>query len=307
MSRVACIGAGNVGRAWAVVFARAGHEVALYDADPGVVTGQALPLAARTIRDLHDAGLIADDPASVERRIRPAASIAEAVAGVAFLQESVREDLAVKQAVFEEVGQLAPPGAILASSTSAISGSSFLGGLPGPERCLVAHPVNPPSVIPLVELCGTRWTTPKTLEDARAFMAAAGMKPVTLLREIDGFLLNRLQFCLVAEALHLVGEGYCTPEDIDTVMTEGLARRWAFIGPFEVAHLNATQGFQGFFDNLGAMARRLGADARTDYAWSPELITAIHARLAARTPVTAITDRQQWRDRTIMRRRALDQ
>lgn len=208
MSRVACIGAGNVGRAWAVVFARAGHEVALYDADLSVVTGQALPLAARTIRDLHDAGLIADDPASVERRIRPAASIAEAVAGVAFLQESVREDLAVKQAVFEKIGQSAPPGAILASSTSAISGSSFLGSLPGPERCLVAHPVNPPSVIPLVELCGTRWTTPKTLEDACAFMAAAGMKPVTLLREIDGFLLNRLQFCLVAEALHLVGEGY---------------------------------------------------------------------------------------------------
>lgn len=108
------------------------------------------------------------------------------------------------------------PEAILASSTSAIPGSEFLGGFPNPERALVVHSVNPPSLIPLVELCGTGWTSPKTIAAARQMMADAGMRPIVLRKEIDGFILNRLQFTLVAEALHLVGEGYCTRPRIST-------------------------------------------------------------------------------------------
>ena len=133
------------------------------------------------------------------------------------------------------------------------------------------------------------------------------MKPVTVLKEIDGFLLNRLQFTLVAEALHLVGEGYCSAEDIDTVMTQGLALRWASIGPFETMHLNATEGFAGFAKNLGAMMRRLGADARTDYDWSPELIASIHAELVKETPVADIPERQAWRNGRIMATRKLQE
>ena len=141
----------------------------------------------------------------------------------------------------------------------------------------------------------------------RTLMDDAGMKPVTVLKEIDGFLLNRLQFTLVAEALHLVGEGYCSAEDIDTVMTQGLALRWASIGPFETMHLNATEGFAGFAKNLGAMMRRLGADARTDYDWSPELIASIHAELVKETPVADIPERQAWRNGRIMATRKLQE
>jgi 3-hydroxyacyl-CoA dehydrogenase len=108
------------------------------------------------------------------------------------------------------------------------------------------------------------------------------MKPIVLNKEVDGFILNRLQYTLVAEALHLVGEGYCRAEDIDRVVTDGLALRWAFIGPFTVAHLNASDGLQGFVERLGPMMRRMGADARTDYDWTTEQIAEIHAELAAR-------------------------
>lgn len=300
MSRYACIGAGLVGRAWAVVFARAGHEVALYDALDTEVAARALPLARQTVDLLARHGLLDESVDAVMSRIIPATSIAEAVTGAAYVQESVKEDVGIKRQVFTEIAAAAPLDAILASSTSALPGSDFLGHIANPERALVVHPVNPPSLIPLVELCGTRWTSPATIATVRDLMTAAGMRPIVLKKEIDGFILNRLQFTLVAEALHLVGEGYCTPEDIDAVLTDGLALRWASIGPFETAHLNAADGLQGFVNRLGPMMKRLGADARTDYDWTPEQIASAHAALAERIPVDQIADRAAWRDARIL-------
>jgi 3-hydroxyacyl-CoA dehydrogenase len=249
--------------------------------------------------------MIREPAEAVAARISAAATIEAAVAGAGYVQESVREDVEVKRQVFAAIAAAAPPQAILASSTSAIPGSDFLSEIAGPERALVAHPVNPPSLIPLVELCATRHTSAAVLAAVRSLMTEAGMKPVTVLKEIDGFLLNRLQFTLVAEAMHLVGEGYCSVEDIDTVMTQGLALRWASIGPFEVAHLNAPDGFMGFVNRLGAMMRRLGANARTDYDWSPELTERIHAELAERVPIEQIPDRQAWRNERIIALRKL--
>lgn len=133
------------------------------------------------------------------------------------------------------------------------------------------------------------------------------MAPVTVLKEIDGFLLNRLQFALVTEALHLVGEGYCSASDINTVMTQGLALRWASMGPFEVMHLNAAGGVKGFAQNLGAMMRRLGADARTGYDWTQEQIERIHAEMAERIPMDKLPERQTWRDRRILATRKMQQ
>jgi L-gulonate 3-dehydrogenase len=305
MSKVACIGAGTVGRAWAVVFARAGHEVALYDALPGEVEGRALSGARRTLELLDEYGMLDEPVGAVFARLHPAASIADAVAGASYVQESVREDLETKRIVFSEIAAAALPDAILASSTSAIPGSDFLGHIEAPGRALVVHPVNPPAFIPLVELCGTSWTTPETVAATRQFMTDAGMRPITLNKEIEGFILNRLQFTLVAEALHLVGEGYCSPEDIDAVLTDGLALRWASIGPFEVAHLNAPDGLQGFVDRLGPMMKRLGQLARTDYDWTPTQVERTHAALTSRIPIDDIANRQSWRDRRILALRRL--
>ncbi|MFK7830456.1 MAG: 3-hydroxyacyl-CoA dehydrogenase [Congregibacter sp.] len=296
--KVACIGVGNVGRAWAIVFARAGFEVSLYDVADGAVT-QALALVHRNAVDLEAAGLV-DSAAALTARIHPAHSLADALAGVRHAQESVREDPQIKAAVFLELAAVAPESATLASSTSAIPGSAFLEHVPCRERCIVAHPVNPPSLIPLVELCPAPWTSPDTIESVRTLMREVGQHPILLKKEIPGFLLNRLQYTLVAEALHLVGEGYCEPEDIDAVLTHGLALRWMLMGPFQVAHLNAAGGFSGFVEQLGEMMRTVGKDARTDYQWDDTLIEQIHERLAASTPVSEIPDRQLERDRNIM-------
>lgn len=303
--RIACIGAGTVGHAWAVVFARAGYEVALYDVQPGQVHDSALPGARKTLTLLDEAGVIDEPVEAIISRIRAAASLADAVADAIYVQESVREDVTVKRTVFADIAAHAPADAILASSTSAIRGSEFLAGIARPERALVAHPVNPPSLIPLVELCGTGMTSAATLSAAQRLLDDAGMKPIVLNKEIDGFILNRLQYTLVAEALHLVGEGYCSAEDIDRVMTEGLALRWAFFGPFAVAHLNAVDGFAGFVDRLGLMMRRMGNDARTDYEWTDQQIARIHADVAKSLPVEDLAKHQLERDRRILALRRL--
>ncbi|MFC0281109.1 3-hydroxyacyl-CoA dehydrogenase [Falsigemmobacter intermedius] len=299
MARTACIGTGNVGRAWAVVFARAGHEVVLYDQDPAQVAA-ALPLIKVTLQQLHSEGLLEDGVDEILSRIRGCVTLAEAVGDAHHIQESVREDVEIKRAVASAIADLAPADAVIASSTSALPGSTFLTHIAQPERALVAHPVNPPSLIPLVELCTTGITSAEVMARTKAFMESLAMKPVVLNKEIDGFLLNRLQYTLVAEALHLVGEGYCSAADIDRVMTEGLALRWLSIGPFATAHLNATQGFAGFVAQLGPMMRKMGASAKTDYDWPQSLADEIHAEMAESFPVKDIAAWQAWRDKRIL-------
>jgi 3-hydroxyacyl-CoA dehydrogenase len=305
MAQIACIGVGLVGAAWAAVMARAGHDVRLYDEDKDRLLETALPSIRATLESLATAE---ENPEPVDRvagQITVAGSLSEAVADVAHVQESVREDVEIKRRVALAISEAAPAEAIIASSTSALPGSTFLTEIRTPRRALVAHPVNPPSHISLVELCGTGLTTPETLSRAEEFYQGLGMSPVRLEKEIDGFLLNRLQYTLVAEALHLVAEGYASPEDIDRVLTEGLAPRWAFIGPFMTAHLNARDGFRGFVDQLGPMMRRMGEDARTDYPWGDDTVERIHSAMAARVPNDQIPAAQLKRNARLLELRAL--
>lgn len=256
---VAIVGSGLIGCAWAAIFARAGWRVRL--TDPHRPTLDAAP--QRIADELHALARhgLCDDPNSAAARISVAASLADAVAGVAFVQENGPEKLDDKIAIFAELDQLAPPDAILASSTSAIVASRFTENLPGRARCLVGHPVNPPHLVPLVELCGAPWTSAETIARARDIYTAIGQVPVTINREINGFVLNRLQGALLAEAFRLVGEGYISAEDLDHTVKDGLGLRWSFLGPLETIELNAPGGipdycarYTGFYKDLAATA-----------------------------------------------------
>lgn len=256
---VAIVGVGLIGRAWAAIFARAGWNVRL--TDPHAPT---LEFAPGLIRDeLHALAAhgLADDPDGAYARVSIASSLAEAVKDVAFVQENGPEDVARKIAIYTELDRLAPPDAILASSTSAIVASRFTEALPGRARCLVGHPVNPPHLVPLVELCGAPWTAPETIARARAIYQSIGQVPITVNREINGFILNRLQGALLAEAFRLVGEGYVSADDLDHTVKDGLGLRWSFLGPLETIELNAPGGipdycarYTGFYKELAASA-----------------------------------------------------
>lgn len=293
--KVACIGMGNVGRSWAIVFARAGYKVAVWDISRANAE-RSLSLAADTLKLLEPSAEAAD---AVLRRISIEADLAAAVEGAAWVQESAAEAEDIKRSLFAEIDSAADPAAILASSTSAIPGSRFMQGLPGAARCLIAHPVNPPHLIPLVELCGTPETSDVTIKSARAFMTGVGQRPILLKREIEGFVLNRLQWALMSEALHLVGEGYCSAEDVDLVMTSGLARRWALFGPLAVAHLNASAGIEGYFDVLSEAFGRVQKSLRTDYPVTPELVLGIHGDMIEQMPQESIPEFQKLRDKRV--------
>ncbi|HLX13576.1 MAG TPA: 3-hydroxyacyl-CoA dehydrogenase [Bradyrhizobium sp.] len=256
---VAIVGAGLIGRAWAAIFARAGWNVRL--TDPHIPTLKAAP---RLIRDelyaLARHGL-AGDPDGAVARVSAAGNLEEAVRDAEFVQENGPEKVEDKSVIFAQLDKLAPRGALLVSSTSAISASRFTEALPGRERCLVGHPVNPPHLVPLVELCGAPWTSPEAIDRARTIFREIGQVPVTINREINGFVLNRLQGALLAETFRLVGEGYISTEDLDHTVKDGLGLRWSFLGPFETIELNAPGGipdycarYTGFYKELAAAA-----------------------------------------------------
>jgi L-gulonate 3-dehydrogenase len=229
--QVAIVGAGLIGRAWAAIFARAGWNVRLTDPHEPTLQG-AIELIRNELHALARHGLT-DDPDAAAARLSVAPSLKAAVDGVEFVQENGPELVEQKKSIFAELDRLAPPAAVLASSTSAITASRFTEGLAGRSRCLIGHPVNPPHLVPLVELCGAPWTSPETIDRAREVYRDIGQVPVTVKREINGFVLNRLQGALLAEAFRLVGEGYISAEDLDHTVKDGLGLRWSFLGPLE--------------------------------------------------------------------------
>jgi len=302
MSRVAVIGAGLIGRAWAMVFARAGWDVALYDAIPGVAQSGLGPIADG-LRGLAEHGLAAD-PSAAAARVRAAADLADALAGASFVQENVPETAEAKRAIFAELDRLAAPEAILASSTSAIVASAFTENLAGRHRCLVAHPVNPPHLVPLVELCGSPWTAPETVAKAKAVYEAIGQVPVVVRREIDGFVLNRLQGALLAEAFRLVGDGVVSPQDLDKTLKDGLGLRWSFMGPFETIELNAPGGIADYCARYTGFYRRLQAHPAGPEVYANDNVARILNQWGEAPDPDRLAARTRWRDQRLAALRA---
>jgi len=298
MEKIAIIGAGMIGRAWAVVFARAGRTVALYDTDPGIVEAARSAIAAAA-RDLADFGLIDEAPETVAARVKPAATIAVALDGAGYAQENAPEDLTVKRALYSELDATAAPDAMIGSSTSGIPTSAYAAHLPGRDRCLVAHPVNPPSVVPLVELAPAPWTDPDVVKRTRNLMVAVGQEPIVVRKEISGFILNRLQGALLNEAMRLVADGYVSTEDLDKTVKYGLGLRWSFMGPMETIDLNAPGGVPDYASRYGSIYCEVARE--TDpRKWDKALYGQAAADRRAALPIEAHVERQAWRDRRLM-------
>ncbi|OZI35055.1 3-hydroxyacyl-CoA dehydrogenase [Bordetella genomosp. 10] len=298
MGIAAIIGCGLIGQGWAIVFARAGWSVRMYDSDPAKA-GEGRMLVARQLRTLRDHGL-SGDPDAILARVALADTLETALAGVDYVQENSPEDLAVKQALFAQLDALAPATAILASSTSSIRASLFSREVPGQARCLVAHPVNPPYLVPVVEVCGAPWTAPETIAHCVAIMREVGQKPVVVRREIEGFILNRLQGALLQEALRLAEAGYASVEDIDATVKDGLGLRWAFMGPFETIDLNAPGGIADYCARYNGMYRSIGASQTGEPAWQGPAVQDLEAQRRERLPAADLHARRFWRDERLM-------
>jgi 3-hydroxyacyl-CoA dehydrogenase len=297
MSRIAVVGAGLIGRAWAIVFARAGFGVALWDGSETALAASVGTIGDR-LDDLARIGLVAD-PAAALRRIRPEPLLRDTLAGTGYVQENLPETVETKQAIYAQLDELTPEDAILASSTSSIPASAFTERLKGRARCLVAHPVNPPYLIPVVELCGAPWTAPETVARARALLEQAGQVPVTVRREVHGFILNRLQGALLNEAFRLVEDGYVTPDDLDKTIAHGLGLRWSFMGPFETIDLNAPGGVRDYCERYGPLYYEMARQQADPRRWS-RVVETVESERSKALPRDRLAERQVWRDRRLM-------
>jgi 3-hydroxyacyl-CoA dehydrogenase len=298
MTQIAVVGAGLIGRAWAIVFARARFTVALWDPVPQAVSS-ARNFIAERLPELHEAGLLKDDPLAVYERIRPAGSLEEALRDAEHVQENGPERVADKQRIFMELDLRSPAGATIASSSSGIPASAFTEGLSGRARCLVAHPVNPPYLVPVVEICPAPWTEPAMVERTRALMARAGQVPATVRKELDGFALNRLQGALLAEAFRLLANDVISPADLDALVKHGLGLRWSFMGPLETIDLNAPAGLSDYCQRYGPLYEKM-QQQMTPMAWYQELVDWLQQARRAELPANLHGVRQEWRDRRLM-------
>ncbi|WP_344444003.1 3-hydroxyacyl-CoA dehydrogenase NAD-binding domain-containing protein [Herbiconiux moechotypicola] len=321
---VGVLGAGSIGVAFAVLFARAGMRVRVWDAFPEVFERAAADLGDRlALLDRH--GMLGGAPASVAARVTFHADLADALDGAALVQECAPERVDLKRELFARVLESAPADAVLASSSSALTPSTIAGlptgAMPTPStvataeatpttagavgelarRLIVGHPGNPPYLLPVIEVVPSPATDPDVVDRASALYRRAGLRPVLVRREVEGFLFNRLQGAVLREAYALVRDGVASVEDIDEVVRSGLGRRWAFIGPFETVDLNTRGGVESHAAKMGPAYERMGAERGQHDPWTPELVAEVAAQRREALPLDEWDARVRWRDETLLR------
>jgi 3-hydroxyacyl-CoA dehydrogenase len=267
IERIAIVGAGTIGLGWAVVFSRAGFQVTVSDSDQGQL--DRFRDRARSELELcatESAGVQGVDVDASVKRIKCEADLSTAVADADYVQECTPEQLALKQEVFRALNDATRPDAILASSASALPPDDIFARIRqgGRHRCLVAHPTNPPHVVPLVEIVAGSETLPMFIGATRALLDEVGQTPILCRKPAYGFVLNRLQMALFREALHLARDGVASVADIDRTVSEGLGLRWALLGPYGVEATNAAgvrDDLEKFGDFMVSVWRELNTAA----------------------------------------------
>ena len=229
---IAIVGGGLMGHGIAQVFARAGHTVHVHDPSPAILA----TLHERIRRNLIDLG----QDAAVADRVTAHDALAAAVHRAAVVFEAGPENLELKQQIFAAIEAAAPRNAILASNTSVIPITRIMSALRYGERALGTHWWNPPYLVPLVEVIRTPLTATSTVDSMTALLKGAGKTPVTVEKDVPGFVGNRLQHALWREAIALVAEGVCDATTVDTVVKASFGRRLAVLGPLENADLVGT-------------------------------------------------------------------
>jgi 3-hydroxyacyl-CoA dehydrogenase len=252
IKKISCIGTGLIGRSWATLFAAKGYPVVLMDSSEAALKS-ALEGIKSNVEFLIDKAMLKEDEAKTcIKRIQTATTIADAVSSADYVQESTPENYDTKKAVFKEMDSFAPDRTILASSSSGLFMTEIQKATNKPQRCIIVHPWNPPLLIPLVELVPGNKTSSETVDMTRRFMESIGKIPVTVKKEVPGYVGNRLQSALWREAIDLVDKGVASVEDVDKAISAGPGLRWALMGPHMVLHLGGGPGGMKYYiEHLG--------------------------------------------------------
>jgi L-gulonate 3-dehydrogenase len=293
---VTILGAGSIGLSFAAVFADAGFSVTICDPDPARRAQAEAGLAVQ-----RDAIALAGLQRGEAGQVAIAADGDLVLGKAALVIECGPEDLEIKRAIFADLLARCPADTVLVTASSAITMSQILPATVNQRRCLVAHPVNPPAVLRMIELCPAPGTEAEAMHTATQIFVDAGFEAVRLGHEIEGFVLNRLQGAVLREAYRLVDEGVTDVAGIEVVMRLGLGPRWAFSGPFETAELNTPGGIRAHAARMGPAYARMGAARGETVDWHAGLIDAVEAQRRAEIAADRLPARAAWRARAVAR------
>jgi carnitine 3-dehydrogenase len=245
---VGIVGAGLIGASWAAGFHAAGLSVRVCDPDPAALV-QCATLVERALDDLARLDKV---PPSTTPAIQYGPGLDQMLAGADYVQENAPERLDLKQELMARLDEILPSDVLIGSSTSSLRASDMQLHCQSPERILVAHPFNPPHLVPLVELVGGRQTAEQALDAAYCLFKRIGKVPVKVRGEETGHLANRMSSALWREAVHIVASGIASVEDVDRAIRFGPGLRWAVEGPHMLYHLGGGErGIRGYLDHLG--------------------------------------------------------
>lgn len=300
---VAILGGGSIGVAWAIVFVRAGVEARIFEPDADR-RDHILPELRSKAEDLEDHGLF-EGSSSMAGHVVVTGDLSSAVEGVAHVQECAPEALELKRSLFEQVDDVVDPTVTIASSSSAMTCSQLAAGLAGRARCMIAHPANPPYLLPVVEVAPAPFTAAENVRRVGDLLTRCGMYPIVIHEEIEGLVFNRLQGALLREAYCLVRDGVIGPAELDRLVTMGLGRRWSVIGPFATAELNTRGGIERHARLLGPAYERMGAERGQQDPWTPELVHRVAEAIHAVLPPERWEENVRDRDEALMMLSAL--
>lgn len=285
---IGIVGCGIIGSSWAATFLAAGHDVLVFD------RGQSPEdIHARVMGTVADCGFVL----AATTRLAVAAELTEFATGIDYIQEAIVEDLEAKRSLFAELDRICAPDTILATSSSALSASRIAHDLPGRARIIVSHPATPPHAMPAVEVVPAPFTSDETFRRTWALLEQIGQVPVHVLREVEGFAMNRMQAVLIFSMLEMIADGIVTPEGADAIIRESFGMRWSILGPLEGVHLNAPGGVRDYFTRYRPLFAGLCAEGQSiDALLSPENLDRLEAYALPATPAAQIPARRAWRD-----------
>ena len=282
--RIAIIGTGVIGASWSALFLAKGLDVVATDVAPGAEAALKHFVAAAWPA-LQRLGLASG---ASQNRLSFTAALADAVKDVDLVQENGPEKIDFKKTLYRQLDELLHPSVIIASSSSGLTMSEIQSGAAShPERCVIAHPFNPPHLVPLTEIVGGAKTSRSTIERAAEFYTSIGQRTVLVNKEMPGHVANRLQAALSREVYYLVSEGVVSAADVDTALSWGPGLRWGIMGSMMLNHLGGGPGgiehfFQQFTGPMTAWWKTLGAPVLTPEV-QKKLIDSVHAEAGSRT------------------------
>jgi carnitine 3-dehydrogenase len=297
MSKIAAIiGGGVIGGGWAARFLLNGWDVQVFDPDPQAERkiSEVMANARRSLPGLTDVAL------PPEGKLTYHATIAEAVTGADWIQESVPERLEIKHATFAEVQAACALDAVIGSSTSGFKPSELQIGAMRPEQIMVAHPFNPVYLLPLIELVTTK-VEPALIEKAKGLLTSLGMFPLHLKKEIDAHVADRFLEAVWREALWLVKDGIATTEEIDNAIRYGFGIRWAQMGLFETYRVAGGEaGMKHFMAQFGPCLKSPWTKLMDVPDFTEELVDLIAGQSDEQSGMHSIRELERIRDNNLV-------